>query len=682
MDASAVRADIKTWEREFRSTHGRDPSVQEIKARPDIAEKYKLYKKLSKKANTSSVASTSADSLREDRHQTPPRSSHRPRTTSLLFSSSKHRAIKTEAPSLTSNPFSPVKNKGKDRRYDTDDTHPSADSDFSTISLLLSSNSRNKSNPFATPSKPKPRASSSRKIPPPVLEEDPFPLIDSHTLASSSHRRPPQQPQVPDVDENRSNVDDRLSPSGPLTTKPVEDAVTRARKRLRGEHVSPSPVKEKRPKTDSEPIGPNRFTRGSLFEALQAAREEESEEEPGRRGSDEEFIGETPVKPMKGGKAFVKLFNEALPSSSFSQSRPKSFKPPARTKSAGSSLFAFGFGSQGPNKSNGKQRASSPEDDMDVDYDDSRPLAQTRKLKALNFTSNGIDGKSLTSAAKSNRPLAKVVVPTRSDFFDDASSTASMTERVRKIAIKKRPLTIDEGEIPEDDKPQSYRQPTSSPPPLLPPSPPPTSTSGSKYSGDKGKTSLKGLARKKTKLFEQNMAADNPGGETDVMSDDSDEVKLKEISWSWNAHLLKNRQDGTEDVPGVDDNSLADSEPEFGMTKYRPTPLSSPDGEVEGKFEVDLPEHLRQVLAISTLRPELRMTLDDGERLARGLIYGRREGHYDPARGGEIWGVGELEEEDKKDVFNLGHRKMSRAKIKEEDDDWEGEPVSWEVGEL
>jgi hypothetical protein len=31
-----VRAEIKTWERDFASTHGRDPSVQDIRAQPSI----------------------------------------------------------------------------------------------------------------------------------------------------------------------------------------------------------------------------------------------------------------------------------------------------------------------------------------------------------------------------------------------------------------------------------------------------------------------------------------------------------------------------------------------------------------------------------------------------------------------------------------------------------------------
>ena len=36
MDVAALRAEIKAWERDFRSKHGRDPSIQEIKDQPTI----------------------------------------------------------------------------------------------------------------------------------------------------------------------------------------------------------------------------------------------------------------------------------------------------------------------------------------------------------------------------------------------------------------------------------------------------------------------------------------------------------------------------------------------------------------------------------------------------------------------------------------------------------------------
>ena len=36
MDVATLRAEIKSWERDFRANHGRDPSIQEIKDQPAI----------------------------------------------------------------------------------------------------------------------------------------------------------------------------------------------------------------------------------------------------------------------------------------------------------------------------------------------------------------------------------------------------------------------------------------------------------------------------------------------------------------------------------------------------------------------------------------------------------------------------------------------------------------------
>ena len=36
MDVVALRAEIKSWERDFKSKHARDPQVQDIKDRPGV----------------------------------------------------------------------------------------------------------------------------------------------------------------------------------------------------------------------------------------------------------------------------------------------------------------------------------------------------------------------------------------------------------------------------------------------------------------------------------------------------------------------------------------------------------------------------------------------------------------------------------------------------------------------
>lgn len=101
-----------------------------------------------------------------------------------------------------------------------------------------------------------------------------------------------------------------------------------------------------------------------------------------------------------------------------------------------------------------------------------------------------------------------------------------------------------------------------------------------------------------------------------------------------------------------------DSDPEY-MLGYLTS--SSLQVESEANFDVELPDKLREVLALSPTESRAR-DLEE-ERLVSGLVYGRRQGHYDP-KGGEIWDVGE------------------ESSNEEAGDEWEGEPVPWEIGEL
>lgn len=54
MDVSAIRAEIKAWEREFKALHGRDPTIQEIKDRPDIG-MYPQFQLISTHHNVSHI---------------------------------------------------------------------------------------------------------------------------------------------------------------------------------------------------------------------------------------------------------------------------------------------------------------------------------------------------------------------------------------------------------------------------------------------------------------------------------------------------------------------------------------------------------------------------------------------------------------------------------------------------
>ena len=80
--------------------------------------------------------------------------------------------------------------------------------------------------------------------------------------------------------------------------------------------------------------------------------------------------------------------------------------------------------------------------------------------------------------------------------------------------------------------------------------------------------------------------------------------------------------------------------------------------------EEDLREDLKRILALS---PEKR-TEEEERKIANAVLYGRREGHYD-AKGFEVWDVGEMSE-------------GAEGTRGDGEDDWEGEPVPWEAGEL
>jgi hypothetical protein len=116
-----------------------------------------------------------------------------------------------------------------------------------------------------------------------------------------------------------------------------------------------------------------------------------------------------------------------------------------------------------------------------------------------------------------------------------------------------------------------------------------------------------------------------------------------------------------------------ETDPILGYARFSGPRVSPPnDAQQEaGNVEVDLPDKLRRVLALQSAGSKTQVSEED--RLVQGLLYGRRTTYYDPVKGGEIWDVGE------------DHQVISEErayKYTEDEEDWEGEPVAWEVGEL
>jgi hypothetical protein len=196
-------------------------------------------------------------------------------------------------------------------------------------------------------------------------------------------------------------------------------------------------------------------------------------------------------------------------------------------------------------------------------------------------------------------------------------------------------------------------------PSLLPPSPPGLDSMAYPTKQANKRPGANTTSRKKPKM----------ANELDEMEDDEDDGS---DDLNANVKIVKRTQPRFERGPNVTDDLDFDSDPIFGRAIPRGKVLSQAiEPEIKrSEFEVDLPDKLRQVLALESSNTRTFQT----ESVVKSLLYGRRASNYDPVKGGEIWDVGE------DDGQRDGSEEMQRDA--EGEDDWEGEPIPWEVGEL
>ncbi|KAF8633031.1 hypothetical protein AX15_001621 [Amanita polypyramis BW_CC] len=538
----AVRAEIKHWEKSFRAAHRRDPTVDDIRARPDIASKYRLYKRLSREAAVAPAPSTP------------------PKKAALL--PSVPRVAETTASLAAFNPFSPVKNKGKNK----------ADSSLAARNL------------FATPTK-----SAANRA-----------LLDSPSESSES--KP-------------------LSPTLPTS------AVSRARKRLRGEPVSPSPNKEKKQRVDSYPKLP--------MPSLHLSNLDDDPVHPSMDRSGSTVIGESPIKQPAGNKPFTILFEESLPplvlepkKDNDTALRSRSLMPP------GSSLIE-------------RPADALPSFDEDLGWLKNNHVLQgktKRHTRAHNTTRNEA---STSTTVESGHGLSKPIKRSLSEMESDTSDTLA----------------------------SDFRQST-----FIPPSPPPeTDSSFPRASKTQARFKSAIASRKKTKISDSNAASGDDSSEAD---DD-----LKPIIKVINATTARPRHGGRGN-DDRDENIEPDPDPILTYT-FRPAAPGTPRGnhsprggppaffhstEPSSSVDLDLPEKLRDVLALDIM--DMKARDKHAERMVERLLYNRRTIHYDPDKGGEIWDVGEGA---KPTIIGWGGEVLHDT---EGEDDWEGEPIPWEVAEL
>lgn len=553
-DLLSLRAELKYFERAFKAEQGHAPSVDDIK-NAGFADKYRLYKKLSKLGNATG-------SFRENPiipPSTPPRSVP-PKSEAPQFIIPRSRAVKTETAS-GSNPFSPVKNKEKHAAH-----YPLSDLDGPT-------------NPFTTPRK----AKQARFPPSKSLSPDPFPPIQ--TLVDPT--RPPQE-------SKQSNT------------------VSRARKRLRGEPVSPSPIKEKR----------QRILPDAPFPKMGTLNAEDSDDaDPAVADlADFSFVADSPMKPLPKGGAFKLLFEGGVGDVVTQDGRSRSRKVPSN-----SGLGLFGSKSQ-------RARSMSRSSDSEMLSDNH----QAPEMKA----SEGNPVKSSTKTWTERRLYPNDPAFCKKDHFGTMEPTepkrpvqADRTGECSQGITATQPSLADTESDARDPLCPGHR------PALLPPSPPPAGSS----SAHVGKKKAKGPIRKRTKLPEDSEGEDEDGADV--------HVKIRE--WSW--QLRKSSR--------ATDTLAEELDPVLGFSaldrQSSPGPMI---GDTPGDLVVNLPDDLRRLLAIS---PSKSQTTRDVS-VVRGVLYGTRTSNYDAQRGGDIWGVGEMDD----------------ASDSQAEDDWEGEPVPWETGEL
>ncbi|KAL0951455.1 hypothetical protein HGRIS_008144 [Hohenbuehelia grisea] len=598
-DIATVRSEIKAWERTFKADNGRNPSLDDIKQLPHIAEKYKLYKKLSKQATAKPSA------LPSQTPSTPPRSHPRASTSNTsLFVQPRH--VESTAPLSSFNPFSPQKSKKKPN--------------FTSTHKALH-------NPFATPTKSS--GLRNRALPLPderELSPDPFPIIQPNFGIKSPRKASP----APDT------------------------AVTRARKRLRGEPVSPSPAKPKRRRVAPvqsllpfRPIGKD-HVHGNDNPNDDRFGDVGDDAEPG----DGSFVDETPAKLSGANKSYKALFDEAIPLNFF------------------------------PSQVNGQGKAkSSSPFDFAEDADEFLLGSQRRKTTTPPILSSKTREVKRPPGAQKDRPKAK----SKRRHSGSDSEMDTPVDDLNAAAGPSEP-TMDTSTLTD----------------LLPPSPPPRDPYANKSHRRNGtnnpRASTSTLAKPKAAQSRKKAKVSQAEAEDESDSDD----------WERGVQIVGRRPPHVGDNTGEDANGDMDAfdldDPLFIAPKRDvpdPVPLSTTELATSQKDHAPqtsdelgstpLPKKLAS-LNISPPRPFITTEAEEAHLVDDVLYHRPRKGRlYDSRRGGEIWGVGEGEEEeldvDADELVLAGGlhpvaAKKGRKVDVEDDDDWEGEPVPWEVGEL
>ncbi|KAI5124156.1 hypothetical protein M0805_000965 [Coniferiporia weirii] len=527
MEPTALRAEIKSWERAFRVDNHRDPSINDIKAYPNIAAKYRLYKKLSKDCSSS----TAQKSLSTEAPSTPRRSSLSP-----------------------VNPFSPAKARIKPGASNN------APLNQPQVAELLTT-PPNRKRIYSTPS--------------------PEPLPAAGLFMTAAHL-----------------LDDAPADSS---------AIRKARKRLRGDAVSPSPSRS----------GKKQRAIACFSTDLQPFLTENKITNPEDDEADMSYVDESPVKPISNRKDFKLLFDEErLPRFDLMGNNPQSsvsLTGQKRLRNGDELLQVVSDKEQKPIKMNKSQK-------------------QEKALHLLKKAGSSKANPWIPIAA-GKTPCSAIDALSRNSF-SDIEGDLYRTSREHS--------SLEETSGLPSDTPTSVIFASE----LLPPSPPPSTTGTMQGAGTTGTN----RNRKKQKLLMDTKVDDDSLEEqSDIHVVEFDPRSLRKL----NVYTVNSDEvdEAERDVFQVVRASYCDGDnPIIGEVAPHGTEL-----------EVSLPEDLRKILYISS-----SCARDREERaLVDSLLHGASDSRN---QRGEVWGVGEAED--------------AASAITDYEDDWAGEGVPWEAGEL
>ncbi|KAJ6621121.1 hypothetical protein B0H10DRAFT_1015993 [Mycena sp. CBHHK59/15] len=425
-----------------------------------------------------------------------------------------------------------------------------------------------------------------------------------------------------DIHSNPFRITRDTSPDlFPAILQPLPSSSTSA---AAGDPFAPAPtsaVSRARKRFRGEPVSPspNKEKRRRMLSPLPRDRDGSDDDEDESSAANTSFVDDSPVKAPYGVRSFKLLFDEA-------STRPRF--PLLRSKTVPTGLF----GERIP-----RVLDSDDVDGMDIDGDP--PMKHVNPILKLH-------------KAPASNELGDQKSAVKEDLF-----APSVNSRKRSTSF------ASDDEMNHEGLPQEPRAASST---LLAPSPPPPDQRVSvKHRLLNGKGKGKGKAA--AAGYKNGKA---PG--SDDGNDTSDEDA--EMDATRPRVRLFNR---TASRAGF--HSGSDLDEDADNFARRPAAADTLEPQTSSP-SISLPETLLNILSLA---PSFTHKRRD-EQVVKQLLYGARRGNYDPSKGGEIWGVGELEEE--RDEFALdvdvpGSSGEMRG-AHDDEDDWEGEGVPWEVGEL